>query len=82
MENRNCHKKLEVYSKILHFLNESSNLDLEQRKNLIQNLEGDKFQKEAGEKLIAIIDNLETKSKAKLIGRLLCLFGKNVITKE
>lgn len=69
-------------NKLLLFLHESSKLPLEQRLQLIENLEDDDFQKEAGEKLIAIIDNLESSSKAILMGKLLNLFGQKVITKD
>jgi len=69
-------------NKLLLFLHESSKLPLEKRLQLIENLEDNEFQKEAGEKLIAIIDNIETSSKAVLIGKLLYLFGQKVITKE
>ena len=69
-------------NKLLLFLHESSKLPLEKRLKLIEDLEDSNFQKEAGEKLIAIIDNLETASKAILVGKLLNLFGKEVITKD
>jgi hypothetical protein len=69
-------------NKLLLFLHESSKLPLEKRLKLIEDLEDSDFQKEAGEKLIAIIDNLETSSKAILIGKLLNLFGQEVITKD
>lgn len=69
-------------NKLLLFLHESSKLPLEKRLKLIEDLEDSTFQKEAGEKLIAIIDNLETSSKAILIGKLLNLFGQEVITKD
>lgn len=69
-------------SKLLYFLNESSKLSQKERERLIENLEEDKFQKEAGEKLIALVDNLETKSKARLLGKTLYLFGKKLISKE
>jgi hypothetical protein len=68
--------------KLVAFLNESSKLSEKKRVKLIENLEDDSYQKEAGEKLIAIIDNLETKSKAVLLGKALNLFGQGVITKE
>lgn len=69
-------------SKLLYFLNESSKLPLSKRKKLIENLEENTFQEEAGEKLIAVIDNLETKSKAKLLGRAIYLFGNKTISKD
>jgi hypothetical protein len=69
-------------NKLLLFLHESSKLPLEKRLKLIDELEETTFQKEAGEKLISIIDNLETSSKAILIGKLLNLFGQKVINKE
>lgn len=69
-------------NKLLLFLHESSKLPLEKRLQLIEDLEDNDFQKEAGEKLIAIIDNLESSSKAILIGKLLYLFGQEVITKD
>ena len=69
-------------NKLLLFLHESSKLPLEKRLQLIEDLEDSDFQKEAGEKLIAIIDNLESSSKAILMGKLLNLFGQKVITKE
>jgi len=68
--------------KLVAFLNESSKLSEKKRLKLIENLEDNSYQKEAGEKLIAIIDNLETKSKAVLLGKALNLFGQGVITKE
>jgi hypothetical protein len=68
--------------KLVAFLNESSKLSEKKRLKLIENLEDDSYQKEAGEKLIAIIDNLETKSRAVLLGKALNLFGQGVITKE
>ena len=69
-------------SKLLHFLNESSKLSLKQREKIIEKLEDNNYQAEAGEKLISIIDNLETKSKAKLLGKAVCLFGNSIITRE
>ena len=69
-------------NKLLLFLHESSKLPLEKRLKLIDELEETTFQKEAGEKLISIIDNLETSSKAILIGKLLNLFGQKKINKE
>ena len=69
-------------NKLLLFLHESSKLPLKKRIKLIEDLEDSNFQKEAGEKLIAIIDNLETTSKAILVGKLLNLFGQEVITKD
>ena len=58
-------------NKLLLFLNESAKLPLEKRLKLIDDLEDNEFQKEAGEKLIAIIDNLESSSKAILMGKLM-----------
>jgi len=75
-------KDYRFLNKLLLFLNESAKLSLEKRLELIDNLEDNEFQKEAGEKLIAIIDNLETSSKAILIGKLLYLFGQQVIDKD
>ena len=69
-------------NKLLQFLHESSKLPQEKRLRLIEDLEDNDFQKEAGEKLIAIIDNIESSSKAVLIGKLLYLFGQKIITKE
>ncbi|MGY5353649.1 hypothetical protein [Wenyingzhuangia sp. IMCC45467] len=69
-------------TKLLYFLNESSKLSSKQRENIIEKLEDNKFQEEAGEKLISIIDNLETKSKAKIIGKAMCLVGNNIISKD
>jgi hypothetical protein len=69
-------------NKLLLFLDESAKLPLEKRLELIENLEDNEFQKEAGEKLIAIIDNLETSSKSILLGKLICLFGIKIIDKE
>lgn len=69
-------------TKLLHFLNESSKLSIKQRKEIIDKLEDNKYQSEAGEKLISIIDNLETKSKAKLVGKAMCLFGNDIITRD
>jgi len=64
------------------FLNESSKLSKEVRLRLVEDLKEDDFQKEVGEKLIAIIDNLETSSKAILLGKLINLFGQKIITKD
>lgn len=69
-------------SKLLHFLNESSKLSLKQREKIIEKLEDNNYQAEVGERLISIIDNLETKSKAKLLGKAICLFGNGIITRE
>ena len=69
-------------NKLLLFLYESSKLPLEKRLKLIDDLEDKDFQNEAGEKLIAIIDNLETSSKAILIGKLLYLFGQKNISRD
>jgi len=69
-------------SKLLHFLNESSKLSLKQREKIIEKLEEDDYQQEAGEKLISVIDNLETKSKARMLGKAICLFGNGIISKE
>jgi len=69
-------------TKLLYFLNESSKLTIQQRKNIIDKLENDKYQVEAGEKLISIIDNLETKSKSKLLGKTMYIFGNDIITRD
>lgn len=69
-------------NKLLLFLHESSKLPQDKRLRLIEDLDDNEFQKEAGEKLIAIIDNIESSSKAVLIGKLLYLFGQKIITKE
>ncbi|MFD1162735.1 MULTISPECIES: hypothetical protein [Hwangdonia] len=66
----------------MHFLNESAKLSAKQRENLIKNLQDDEYQKDAGEKLISIIDNLETKSKAQLVGKAIYLFGNDLISKD
>lgn len=69
-------------SKLLQFINESAKLSKKQREKIIEHLEDDKYQKNAGERLIAIIDNLESKSKAKLIGKAIYLFGNAIISRE
>lgn len=69
-------------NKLLTFLQESSNISSEKRENLINKLEDDKYQLEAGEKLIAVIDKLETVSKAKLLGKTLALFANDFITRD
>ena len=69
-------------NKLLSFLDESSKLSFEKREKIIEQLEDEDFQSEAGEKLSAIIDQLETASKAKLLGKSLVLFGNKEITKE
>lgn len=69
-------------NKLLAFLNESSKLSNKQREKILEKLEYDKNQNEAGEKLISIIDNLETKSKAILLGKTIYLFGNKIIKKE
>jgi hypothetical protein len=69
-------------SKLLQFLNESAKLTDKQREKLVENLEDEEYQKNAGERLIAIIDNLETKSKAKLVGKAIYLFGSEVISRD
>jgi hypothetical protein len=68
--------------KLLLFLNESSNLSDKIRKTIIEDLEDESYQKEAGEKLIAVIDKLETGSKAKMLGKALNLFGNKIISKD
>jgi hypothetical protein len=69
-------------NKLLLFLDESSKLSFEKRERIIEQLEETEFQSEAGEKLLAILDQLETGSKAKLLGKSLVLFGNKAITKE
>lgn len=69
-------------NKLLSFLDESSKLSFEKRERIIERLEDEEFQSEAGEKLLAIIDQLETGSKAKILGKSMVLFGNNEITKE
>jgi len=68
--------------KMLLFLNESSNLSDKIRKRIIENLEDETYQTEAGEKLIAVIDKLETGSKARMLGKTLTLFGNGIISKD
>ena len=68
--------------KMLLFLNESSALSEKNRQNIIENLEDEIYQKEAKEKLIAVIDKLETGSKAKMLGKSLTLFGNGAISKD
>ncbi len=68
--------------KLLLFLNESSSLSEEIRKTLIENLEDESYQSEAGEKLISIIDKLETASKSKMLGKSIALFGNGNISKD
>jgi hypothetical protein len=69
-------------NKLLLFLQESSAISSVKRENLIHKLEDDKYQLEAGEKLIAVIDKLETGSKAKLLGKALALFGNDFISND
>ena len=69
-------------NKMMLFLQESSALSDEKRKKIIEDLDDSEYQAEAGEKLIAIIDKLETGSKAKLLGKTLTLFGNNIITRD
>jgi hypothetical protein len=69
-------------NKMMLFLQESSALSDEKRKKIIEDLDDSEYQAEAGEKLIAIIDKLETGSKAKLLGKTLALFGNNIITRD
>lgn len=69
-------------NKLLLFLQESSVISSAKRENLINKLEDDKYQLEAGEKLIAVIDKLETGSKAKLLGKALALFGNGLISND
>lgn len=68
--------------KMLLFLNESSSLSDKIRKRIIEDLEDETYQTEAGEKLIAVIDKLETGSKAKMLGKSLTLFGNGIISKD
>jgi hypothetical protein len=68
--------------KMLLFMDESSKLSFKSREKIIEKLEDEEYQAEAGEKLLAIIDQLETGSKAKLLGKTLVLFGNKEITKE
>ncbi len=68
--------------KMLLFLNESSSLSEEHRIGIIEKLEDEHYQAEAGEKLISTIDKLETGSKAKMLGKAICLFGRSHISKE
>jgi len=67
---------------LLLFLNESSKLSFKDREYIVENLKDDNYQSDVGEKLIAIIDKLETGSKAILVGRALALFGNGIITKD
>lgn len=69
-------------NKMLLFLDESSKLTPKKREKIIERLEDLEYQTEAGEKLLAIIDQLETGSKAKILGTTMVLFGNNEITKE
>ncbi|UQD56360.1 hypothetical protein [Flavobacterium sp. K5-23] len=69
-------------NKMILFLKESSSLSETNRKKIIEDLEDSKYQSEVGEKLIAIIDKLETGSKAKLLGKTLTLFGNKIISKD
>lgn len=57
-------------------------MSVKQREKIIEKLEDNNYQAETGEKLISVIDNLETKSKAKLLGKAICLFGNGIITRE
>jgi len=68
--------------KMLLFLSESSKLSDEARKDIIEKLDDEDYQAESGEKLIAIIDKLETGSKSILLGRALALFGNKIINKD
>ncbi|WP_405210564.1 hypothetical protein [Dokdonia sp. Asnod2-E02] len=68
--------------KMLLFLSESSKLSDEARKDIIEKLDEEDYQAESGEKLIAIIDKLETGSKSILLGRALALFGNKIINKD
>ncbi|MEN9909063.1 MAG: hypothetical protein RLZZ540_2212 [Bacteroidota bacterium] len=69
-------------NKLLLFLQESSSISEIKRENIISKLEDEQYQLEAGEKLIAVIDKLETGSKAKLLGKALALFGNDIISKD
>ena len=69
-------------NKLLSFLAESSKLSFEKRLQIIERLEEEGYQSEAGEKILAILDQLETKSKAIILGKSLVLFGNKEISKE
>lgn len=69
-------------NKLILFLNESSKLSEKNRRKIIEKLESEDYQIEAGEKLISIIDKLETGSKACMLGKALTLFGNKNISKE
>lgn len=69
-------------NKLLSFLAESSKLSVEKRQQIIEQLEEEEYHSEAGEKILAILDQLETKSKAKMLGKCLVLFGNKEISKE
>lgn len=69
-------------NKMILFLNESAELSESKRKKIIEDLEDSEYQSEVGEKLIAIIDKLETGSKAKLLGKSFALLGNEIITKD
>lgn len=69
-------------NKLILFLNESSKLSEHNRSKIIDNLESEDYQTEAGEKLISIIDKLETGSKARMLGKALTLFGNKNISKD
>lgn len=69
-------------NKLIFFLKESSTLPEKSRKKIIEKLEDSSYQLEVGEKLIAIIDKLETGSKAKLLGKAFALVGNNIISND
>lgn len=68
--------------KMMHFLKESSVLPESTRKKIIKKLEEGDYQLEVGEKLIAIIDKLETGSKARLLGKTFALVGNDIISND
>ncbi|MET3017870.1 hypothetical protein [Flavobacterium hydatis] len=68
--------------KMMHFLKESSVLSESSRKKIIKKLEEGDYQLEVGEKLIAIIDKLETGSKARLLGKTFALVGNDIISND
>lgn len=69
-------------NKLLAFLKEASGLSLEKRRIIVEKLEDEPFQMEAGEKLLAIIDKIDTIAKAKILGKAISLAGNEKISKD
>ncbi len=68
--------------KLLTFLNGLSEISIEDRTKMIASLDDEKTSEAAGERILSLLDRLDSSGKAKIVGKAFKLYSTGVITKD